>query len=75
MTTPPEIVKLIDAKIKRRSTLSKQIEEIDWCIYYWAYIHQWGINLGKMTIEQAEKKLEPLKSARNTLKRLSEKRP
>jgi hypothetical protein len=73
--TPPEIKKLIDAEIKRRRTLSKQIEEIDGCIYFWAFMYQWRVNLGEITVEQAQEKLEPLKAARNTLKRLSEKRP
>ena len=71
----PDVAKLIDAKIKRRRILSEQIDEINGCIGFWAYMYQWQVNLGEKTLEQAQEQLEPLKAARNTLKRLSEKRP
>jgi hypothetical protein len=74
MTIPPDVLKLINAKIKRRPSVSRQISEINDNIGFWAYMFQWRVNLGQITIEEAQKKLEPLKAARNTLQRLSEKR-
>ena len=71
MTMSPEVERLVDAKIKKPPSLSKQIVEIDWCIYFWAHMHQWSVNLGQMTSEQAQKKLEPLKAVRSTLENLA----
>ena len=74
MTTPPEVQALFDGKVRKRVSLGRQIDELDGDIGFWAYMYQWQVNLGEITVEEALAKLEPRKAARNTLMRLLERR-
>jgi hypothetical protein len=74
VTDPLEVQALFDVKVKKRVSLGRQIDELNGDIGYWAYMYQWQVNLGEITVEEALDRLGPRKAARNTLMRLLEKR-
>ena len=74
MTNPPEVQALLDGRVKKRVGLGRQIDELNGDIGFWAYMYQWQVNLGEITVEEALDRLGPRKAARNTLMRLAKRR-